>query len=600
MISHRVLAAKREPAATSRTASLLSYAILLGGFLTLAVALYTVVITYSSLPFWDGWIQVEVAANGGSPISPTWLWQQHNEHRLVIPKLFLAADLRLFQARQVFLLASIFVIQLLHWGLLGWSMWVLGGWRGALWRTGAGLAAFCLFCPSQWQNLIWGFQVCFVLPQLLATVSFVALLLYWMESQQQPDKRPPSKFLVVSVLAALGATYSLSSGNLLWPLLVVAALYLRLRIRAVLSFAITGTISTALYLYHYVRPQGHGDPIASLRSPLTLLKYFTLYLFSSWQHHDIGSWEVIALAGLAIVVTLQVRALSYVRTFRPFAIQLVFTLLFCASTALITATGRSNLGIEQARASRYQTVALLFWCCLGLLWLGATFYARPRMHYAFRVAQVCLLLIFARGAVLAGYPITEARQHAFTQNAVTAALMSGVHDPEALTRGAYPQMDLLLRTVPYMKANRLSAFSGALSSELGKPLASVFSMAAAGECVGSLKVVTPIDEPSGPGLRLVGWVWDMEHHQPPSTIVVTTNGTITGLGAAGGWLAEGRAAYPEISSSYLGFFAYVPKPHPGAVVNLYAILHGNPSSACYFDGWRQTESAKRLSPGDNR
>ena len=81
----------------------------------------------------------------------------------MIPKLFLVVDLRLFQATQVFLLTSILVIQFLHLTLLGWSMQVLGGWRGDVWRTGIGIAAFCLFCPSQWFNFVLGLQVNFVL-----------------------------------------------------------------------------------------------------------------------------------------------------------------------------------------------------------------------------------------------------------------------------------------------------------------------------------------------------------------------------------------------------------------------------------------------------
>ncbi len=237
--SHRVLTAEGRGPEISRVSSWLSYVILLGGIVTIGVALRLVVTTYSNLPFWDGWIQLGLEG-GEKPLSPAWLWKQWNEHRLVIPKLFLAADLYLFQARQVLLLASILVIQFLHLALLSWSMWVLGGWRGALWRTGTGLAAFCLFCPAQQENFVWGFQVCFVLPQLLATSSFVALLLYWDESRPQADKPPSSRFLVVSVLAALGATYSLANGTLLWPLLVVAALYLRLRAAAVASFGITG------------------------------------------------------------------------------------------------------------------------------------------------------------------------------------------------------------------------------------------------------------------------------------------------------------------------------------------------------------------------
>jgi len=563
-----------------RLTSALSYAILLGGILTIAVALYMVVVSYSSLPYWDGWTQVGIVATGHNPLSTVWLWHQHNEHRLVIPKLFLAADLRLFQARQVFLLASIFTIQLLHLALLSWSMRVLGDWRGALWRTGVGLAAFCLFCPSQWQNFIWGFQVCFVLPQLFATLSFVALLLFWTESRQHPNKPPPSRFLLVSIVAALGASYSLANGNLLWPLLVVAALYLRLRIAAVLSFAITGVVSTALYLYRYARPQYHADPIASMGTPFNLLKYWAVYFVSSWTHHNIRAPELIALAALAIVILALLRALSYVRVFRAFAIQLVLTMLFCAATALITAAGRLNFGSGQAFSSRYQTIALLFWCCLGLLLLGSTF-SHPRMRYSFLIAQVCLLAIFVRGAAIVRYPIGEARRQGFALNAAAAALLTNVNDLAQL-KEAYSIPDVLLMAARYMRANQLSVFSGSFPSQLGKPLESVFPLAAANDCAGKLESVAPIENANERGLRVAGWAWDRKHGHPPSAIVVTTNGIITGLGAVGEWRPGVRATDRSLSTSYIGFVGYAPEPELASVVNFYAILHGNPPTACYF------------------
>jgi len=149
----------------------LSYAILLGGMCTIAVAVYTILVSYSTLPWWDTWEYIATLAKGESPLSPSWLWRQHNEHRLVIQKLFFVVDLEMFHARQVFLLASIAIIQLLHLGLWGWSMRVLGGWRGALWRSGVGLAAFCIFCPSPWLNYTMGFQVDFVLSTVVLQVS---------------------------------------------------------------------------------------------------------------------------------------------------------------------------------------------------------------------------------------------------------------------------------------------------------------------------------------------------------------------------------------------------------------------------------------------
>lgn len=573
-----------EGVTSSPALSALSYVIMLAGFLTLGVSLYMVVRNYSDLPFFDGWAEVEIAANGGNPLSPAWLWHQHNEHRLVLPKLFLAADLELFQCRQTFLLVSIFVIQFLHWGLLSWSMWALGLWRGALWRTGAGLAAFCLFCPSQWQNFTWGFQVCFVLPQLLATASIVALLLYWMQSQREAESSPSLKFLVLSVLAALGASYSLASGSLLWPLLVLTAAYLRLRRAALLTLAVTGAVSTGLYLVHYVRPQQHANPLSSLRAPFTLMRYCAVYFVSSWQHRNMHPRETILLVALLILMAALTPTLWHLRMSRPFVVELIFVMLFCAATTLITATGRLNLGVEQARASRYQTVALVFWCCLGLLWLGAV-YARPRVRAAFLVAQLCILTIFIRAALTVRYPLIEAGERAFAQKVVAASLITGVHDPTTL-RKTFPRMDMLLKAADYMKANHLSIFAD-LSSELGEPLTSLFPLAGPGECVGFLQGGRPVQEVTGPGLFVAGWAWDVKHHKPGSQIVVTTNGIVSGLGATGAWLPDARRMYHGINSSYIGFFAVLPQPPPGALVNVYTIVDGKPSTACYLDGWRQ-------------
>ena len=186
----------------ARATSALSYLIFLGGGITVGIALYMVIICYTSLPWSDGWAQIFAPAHGEKLFSVKWLWEQHNEHRLLIPKLFLALDLRLFHANQKLLLSTIFIVQLLHLWLLSWSMRCLGGWPGPAWRTGTGLAAFCLFSPTQWENLTWGFQTCFVLSGLFATLSFIGLLLYW-RGLSQKSQSHGWKFIALSVLAAL-------------------------------------------------------------------------------------------------------------------------------------------------------------------------------------------------------------------------------------------------------------------------------------------------------------------------------------------------------------------------------------------------------------
>jgi hypothetical protein len=564
-----------------RASAPFSWAILLAGIITIGVAVYMVAVSYSSLPWDDGWIQVEPLVNGINPYSLHWIWAQHDDHRLVFTKLFLLADLRLFHARQWFLLTSILVIQLLFCAVLSWSMRVLGGWRGRVWLTGVGLTAFCLFSPSQWHNFVWGFEPCFVLPGLFAALSFIGLLLYWIDSEGQSAKPSSWKFIALSIAAALGATLSLANGNLVWPLLVVAALFLRLRRSVVLSFALTGTITIALYLHHYVSRQAEANAGSFKGDPLKFLQFIAVYLGSVWAHASPILAGIFGIAGAGFACALVLRSRLYLRTRQAFSIQLVLLLLFCIGTGFVTALGRSNFGLSYAFSSRYQTVVLVFWCCLGLMLVGFTATIK-RTRVPFLAVQVCLLVVMARGAYLAQYPIREARHYGFQLDVASMALFTGVNDSRQFYLGVGVKPDYLLKQARYLQDNHLSIYYSDTYSQLGRPLDSVFRQASPVECTGSVDSITPMEGKGKRALRITGWVWDNKHEQPPAEVIATTDGVITGLAAVGDWRPEISAANPQVTSDYIGYVGYVREVNPHTAVKIYAILRGSPPSACYI------------------
>ncbi len=559
----------------SRMAAILSCFVLAGGIATLALAAYLVFITYSRLPWSDGWIQILVGAEGKDPLSLSWLWRQHNEHRLLIPKLFLVADLRWFHARQAFLLASIFAIQLFHWMLLGWSMRALGGWCGPLLRTGLGVTAFCLFCPSQWENLVWGFQTCFVLPGFFATLSFAALLLY-QRNAQQPKTRAPWMFLLLSVSAAFGATVSLANGMLLWPLLVLAAWLLQLRKSAILTYGITGTLSALLYFHDYSRPAQNSDPLSSITEPARLIEYVAAYFGSSWVRQSVGWAVFLGIGGLLLAFAFLWCVRPFARPVRLFAIQLTLILCFCLGTACITAPGRISFGIVQAFASRYQTVALLFWCCLGLLLLEVS--AHAGFRYSLVLIQLALIAILVRGATLARFPMRDAREHAFQMRAAGVALITGVEDREQIA-SASSHPDTALGVVPYMREKRLSVFAGMSGPQLGSELNSKYRLVAHGECEGELQSVSTVPE-GGRSLRIAGWAWSRNLRHAPSYIVVVANGRVIGLGAVGDWRPQIRAAHRYMTTSFIGFTAYAKHVAPTTPMEIYGVFRDNSAEAC--------------------
>lgn len=565
-----------------RAVSILSCLIFLGGWVTIGIALYMVIVCYTSLPWSDGWTTIFAAAHGEKLFSLKWFWQQHNEHRLLLPKLFLVLDLRLFHASQKLLLSTIFIVQLLHFCLLSWSMRSLGGWHGPLWRTGTGLAAFCLFCPTQWENLTWGFQTCFVLSGLFATLSFAALLLYW----RSVKRGSPSRrwiFVALSVLAALGGLFSLANGLLLLPLLVVAALLLRVSYTVVSTYLVTALASILLYFHNYTRPAQNSDPASTLRSPIKLVQYIAAYFGStwgygsSWTHHNLRIAFVTGFAGLALAVVLVLRQHRFEQTSNPFALQLVLILIFCIGTAFLTALGRVASGNSQAFASRYQTIALLFWWCVTCLLFTTSITGHSRTPML--AIQVLLVLVFLRGADLARFPLRDAREHAFQQRAAAAALISGVDDREEIQR-TFPDADYVLSVVPFMRENRLSIFAENDQPESGSPIGSVAREMAPDQCQAAIQTVSVVRSDDRQDLRIAGWAWSFTSRKPPSYIVVVAGGRVVGLGASGDWRPTIRAVHSYMNTSFIGFTAYAKDVVATQPVDIYAVFGARPAEAC--------------------
>lgn len=576
-----------QEARTSWAVDFLSYIILVGGLAAVGLAAYMVVVTFSSLPAWDGWIEIHFEADRANQSTLAWLWNQHYEHRLVIPKLLLLVDLCWFHATQAFLLVSIFVIQLLHLLVLGWSMRVLGGWRGAVWRTGFGLAAFCLFCLSQWENLTWGFQTCFVLSGLFATLAFLGLILYWMRSREA--RRGSWKYLLLSIAAALGATYSLSNGNLVWPLWLGGALLLRLRRPVATAVFLVGAASTTLYLNDYVHP---STTFFSPQIVSTLFRYLATYFGSSWVQstRDIFRlpestirWaESIGTAGLVLFVFLLLKLRSYVRLPCPFCIQLILTLLFCVGTGMVTALGRFFLGVGQAFASRYQTVSMLFWCCLALLCLAALLPSgRSRRNDFLLPMQVVLLSSLLFSSCLAGTTLTHARIQGFQRNVAAMALLTGVHDAKQLRWADY-HPDNVLSLLPYLERERLSVFSGSQFTLLGKTVNSVSSSTSSNDCLGEVESVTEITTAWPRSFRVTGWAWDTKDRRPPAEVVIAVDGIITGLGAVGDWRPEQETDNARITSHFTGFAGYVRDVPKSSAVEIYAVLRKPQLIVCHI------------------
>ena len=519
-----------------RVDQLLSYVILACGLLTFVVGSYQILSSHSLVPMGDEWTEIDAIATAPHHQPPlTWLWAQHNEHRVVFYRLLLLADIHLFHGKHWISFWSMFAVQC---ALLGLLVWLLRreGLRGTLWRAITGLGAFCLFSPSQWQNFGWAFQISFLLPGFFFTLALLGLLEY--ERSAGPSKRRWI-YLGLSILAASAATYSNGNGVVVWPLLFSAAAVLRLRLRVLLAYAVSGFAVIGSYLYHYASPPYHSSPWQSIRHPLALLDYTFKYLgvaLPPW----IKIRDALAVSTGAFGLLAALAAAAWVLTRpqwrKPLPVVLLGLMFYSLTTAFITALGRIGFGADQAFESRYQTYNLLFWFSVFTLWLLIVDEMAPFLRTAMLIASP-IVMLFAAG-MLFPLCLRASQLKTLRSEAPALTLIIGVPDKQALAM-LYPDPSIPWRDAEYFREQHLFMFSGLWYGHMDEPLASVYHVGSEQLCAGQVSVVEPVppeDSLTGQdtgGLRVSGWAVDRPSEKPIRSLVITADGTIAGFAVGG-------------------------------------------------------------------
>ncbi len=162
---------------------------------------FMVIYGWAAVPYWDQWDELILSRK---QLFSSWLYSQHNEHRILFPRLLFAIDTFAFSETNRF---NFFCNVALPSALAGLIVFVAHRHisrriSDTLWIAGIVLAL--LFSAMQFENFIWGFQVQFFGVELAAVASIACLVLgrgSWMSltasigfSRRSRSTRSPAAF----------------------------------------------------------------------------------------------------------------------------------------------------------------------------------------------------------------------------------------------------------------------------------------------------------------------------------------------------------------------------------------------------------------------
>ncbi len=431
-------------------------------------------------PYWDEWDEIPSDLVKLHTGTLTWsdLIAQHNEHRILFPRIVLLA-LAWFTSWNV--RAELLVIWLLA-GLCSFNLWRLSRITGGtdsnqdlLLLTAVNVL---LFTPVAFENWLWGFQIGFLLP--LAALTMVL----WLVSVC----RPFFAFFFAIVLSFI-CTFSMASGFLCWlvvlPLLLFpeGRLQWRDRIPGLACWFVGFVGSGILYLHGYVQTGDAPSLMRVAQQPGTAIVYVLAYLGSAFGW-CIGFTTTLVFGGTWLVIF--AGTLLYLWRFRADSRLVAQTLpwVMLASYALlngiVTMLGRIQFGAGQATGPRYITFAVML--PIGLIFILQRVYrhwrqgpvTKPQVQIFCGMIVACLLVGLAAN-IYCSFVILDswkywAQARLFSKVLVEFVLIT---KEESLTNGAHltygdfarlrneaPQMGELgyLRPPP-VESSAISAFA---------------------------------------------------------------------------------------------------------------------------------------------
>jgi len=307
---------------------------------------------YSPLPdgdMWHGYINFYLNLLNGDTYA--W-WEQHNEHRIILSKLFFYLDLALFNGLSLSLIPLNLLLLVSSWGmlLLYANKCLKNSIDAQSFFYFLVLLTVFSFSWKQDENIIWAFQSQFWFVYLLPLLSF-----YFM-GMSEIDRKNSLMYFLLSCCFGVLSIGTMANGILVLPLLTVLALLLKKRWEYIVVLSLLTIIFISLFFYDYHPAEHEHSILENIKNKkLAMLLFFVEYLGSPLKSL-VGSF-LLGILHLYLIFYVIKTVLS--RPINPLHLTIIAFVIYYLISGMIVSAARVDIGIKAALVGRYTTPTII-------------------------------------------------------------------------------------------------------------------------------------------------------------------------------------------------------------------------------------------------
>ena len=430
--------------------------IALAAFVPCLICLLFVNSNAVNVPFLDEWEMVTLDAKmRAHNLTFSDLFEQHNEHRIFFMKLAYLGLMYISNFNVIvpmwfsFAMIVLMAFIILHYIATRNSV---SDKRKYLFAV---LASFLVFSLTQYENLLWGFQIGFVMVLCISVLSCYFLCRMFHATR----KAARNTYFIIALLAAVVDSFSSSQGLITWITgLAVFVMVFRKKTFSSPHFIIwtlTAIATWIVYFYDYVKPEHHPPLTLLFEHPGIFLNYF----FSITGNAVSGSFKA-GTTAIGIVLLLFF-LIACVKIWKGKQVQpFIFPLALALNSLFILgsiAVGRLGLGVEYSLTSRYTSFSIYAVIGLLLLWMelkdkGKKKKVIKNMSNVF----VIFLLLFIPLTMAEGF---QNGKKIKTDRAYSAYILETANiQPNQFLQRLYPWPDSVRTRAAYLEQEKLHVF----------------------------------------------------------------------------------------------------------------------------------------------